>query len=30
MLHCYKNVKFRNKMNSPKKKETLKSNIKNY
>ena len=30
MLHCYKNVKYKNKMNSQKKKETLKSKIKNY
>ena len=31
MLHCYKNVKYSNKMNSPPPKKTpLKSNNKNY
>ena len=30
MLHCYKNVKYSNKMNSQKGKKTLKSNNKNY
>ena len=30
MLHCYKNVKYSNKMNSQKGKKTLKSNNKTY
>ena len=30
MLHCYQNVKYKNKMNSQKRRKTLKSNWKNY
>ena len=30
MLHCYKNMNYANKMNSQKRKKTLKSNNKNY
>ena len=29
MLHCYKNMKYTNKMNYQKRKKTLKSNNKN-